>query len=142
MIKIVKGFEEFSHLIVDILEKICTSENNNKNLPILDFKVEELPTQGMIDDLIKNGETEKSVFTKNGTGQYGIATIQTPFDSESVTVAFDYYGGMDGVKTVSVPTAYDVDWTAIFYDVFHALHGLLRLEQFTGTPLFMVYSEN
>lgn len=101
MLTICEGCTTLAKLITDRVKELCENRcNENTEIRILDFAVEDVPEK--ITD-------EKNVWNI-ATGVYGVSTIKTPFDNESILLAIGYYGGMEDIQTVTIKTGYDIDW--------------------------------
>ena len=78
----------------------------------------------------------------NATGCYGVSTITTPFDNESLLLAIGYYGGMENISTITIRTHYDIDWEEITGEIACEIHYQIAMEIPSATKFLVKYEED
>lgn len=131
MLAIKETERELAELIVSQLKKLVADDVENATVHILDFAVENVP------DKITDEENDWN----NATGCYGVSTITTPFDNESLLLAIGYYGGMENISTITIRTHYDIDWEEITGEIACEIHYQIAMEIPTVTRFLIKYEE-
>lgn len=127
MLKICENVRALAELITDKVKELYESELVNERWAILDFAVEDVPQT----------ITDERKDWNNATGVYGVSTITTPFDNESLLLAIGYYGGMEEISTITVKTHYDIDWEELTGNIAQEISYQISLE-IPGVNRFLV----
>lgn len=131
MIEIKQTEREIAEVIVRKLKKLCENEVENERVHILDFMVENVP----------ESVTDEKSDWNNATGCYGVSTITTPFDNESLLLAIGYYGGMENISTITIRTHYDINWEEITGEIAYEIHYQIAMEIPTVIRFLIKYKE-
>lgn len=129
MVEIKQNEREVAEIVVKKLKELVEKNVENERVHILDFMVEDVP---------ETVTDEKSAWDE-ATGCYGITTIQTPFDSESLLLLIGYYGGMEEISSITIKTHYDIDWEEVTGLVAQEIHYQISLEIPAVTKFLVKY---
>lgn len=118
MVEIKQNEREVAEIVVKKLKELVEKNVENERVHILDFMVEDVPET----------VTDEKTAWDNATGCYGITTVSTPFDSESLLLLIGYYGGMEEISSITIKTHYDIDWEEVTGLITQEIHYQISLE--------------
>lgn len=132
MVEIKQNEREVAEIVTKKLKGLVDKGVENERVHILDFMVDDIP----------EAVTDEKKAWDNATGCYGITTISTPFDSESLLLLIGYYGGMEEISSITIKTHYDIDWEEVTGLVAQEIRYQISLEIPAVTKFLVKYKED